>query len=195
MKHLNLICIRHGESLANVDNDVYFKTPDHEILLTEKGKQQAYELSERLSTLYPDKSKNRVIHSPWTRAVDTAAPLARLTDYSLISDSVIHELVYLTSFKDMENHKNFADPDRLRFSIMWEKNGAEESFNDVYIRARLFLQDLILNRYSFEDGDNVFIVSHGVFLSALRAAIDHVPFVDENHIGNCQYFERSIRTL
>ena len=37
----NLYLIRHGESQANVDEEVYKSIPDHRIALTDKGQTQA----------------------------------------------------------------------------------------------------------------------------------------------------------
>jgi hypothetical protein len=46
-----LILIRHGESLANTDHNVYATMPDNKIPLTEKGRLQATYIGKRLKEI------------------------------------------------------------------------------------------------------------------------------------------------
>lgn len=46
-----LILIRHGESLANTDHNVYATMPDNKIPLTEKGIKQARYIGKKLKEL------------------------------------------------------------------------------------------------------------------------------------------------
>lgn len=51
MRPDKIILVRHGESMGNVDKQVYLETPDYAVRLTEQGKEQALILGERLRVL------------------------------------------------------------------------------------------------------------------------------------------------
>jgi len=69
---MTLYLTRHGESFANIDVKEHYKTPNAEIELTDKGKEQAAEVGERLFDKIPA-GKIILWSSPYKRAVDTAA--------------------------------------------------------------------------------------------------------------------------
>lgn len=198
--NLNLILIRHGQSEGNVDHEVYYQKPDHYIKLTEKGIQQAIELGKKLKEEYFEENKNRVIFSPWERAKTTASIISSfikpLTSYE---DSLTHEIALNHSLKEMvETRKEFASPEKDEYSFYWYKEHTAESYADVYKRARIFYQDLIINKYKFKDNDNVFIVSHGVFILMLKAVILNTSVDDilkERWLGNCETWKTSIETI
>lgn len=192
MKTINLICIRHGQSEANIDIDLYYTKPDHKIELTAVGSGQAIQLYNELEKLYPSSNKNKIICSPWIRAKQTAQKLKELSSFSVIEDPLIHEMLVMNSFDEMNTNKDFNCTKRIDFSQYWHKTGSSESYIDAYNRARTLLQDLILNRYNLNDGDNLFIVSHGIFLSMLEIAIDKNSIDKERHLGNCEYFTRTL---
>ena len=193
--NLNLICIRHGQSEANADVNIYYSKPDHLIELTELGLQQAKYLKTNLEGHYGIKDNNRIITSPWTRAKQTANELQDLSDYTIIEDPLIHEMIVMASFEEMKNLKDFNDPKRHEFSPYWHKTGSSVSYVDAYQRARIFIQDLLLNRYGFNDNDNIFIVSHGIFLSMLEVALNNQPIEKEKHLSNCKYFTHRLTNV
>ena len=99
------------------------------------------------------------------------------------------------SFEEMQGKEYL--PKRGRdFSEHYFKEGTSESIMDTYKRARLFVQDLVLNRYNFQDGETVAIVAHGNFLVTLNAVIKHYSldqFKHDDYIGNCHYFEETLK--
>lgn len=195
MKTINLICIRHGQSEANIDTNIYYTKPDHKIELTAVGTGQAIVLYEELNNIYTNIFTNKIICSPWIRAKQTAQELKELSSSSIIEDPLIHEMLVMNSFDEMGTDKDFNCNKRIDFSQYWHKTGSSESYVDAYNRARTFLQDLILNRYNLNHGDNLFIVSHGIFLSMLEIAIDKNSIEEERHLGNCEYFTRTLDIL
>lgn len=195
MKTINLICIRHGQSEANVDNSIYYTKPDHKIELTAVGSGQAFVLYKELEKEYPNYKTNKIITSPWVRAKQTAEELKDLSFFPIIEDPLIHEMLVMNSFDEMGTNKDFNCSKRIDFSQYWHKTGSSESYIDAYNRARTFLQDLILNRYNLNHGDNLFIVSHGIFLSMLEIAIDKNTIRKERHLDNCKYYTRTLNIL
>lgn len=193
--NLNLICIRHGQSEANTDVKVYYNKPDHLIELTEKGINQAQNLKTELESQYHVKTNNRIITSPWVRAKQTASQIKDISAYGIIEDPLIHEMIVMASFEEMRTTKDFNDPERHKFSPYWHKTGSSESYADAYARARIFIQDLLLNRYNFYDNENIFIVSHGIFLSMLEVALNNQPLEKESHLHNCKYFTHRLTNV
>lgn len=193
MKTIKLICIRHGQSLANVDKSIYETTPDFKIPLTPYGEQQATELGKVLAKEHDIKT---ILHSPWTRAAQTAKLIHDQNPLShFIEEPLIHEISIMHSFEEMVG-KEYLPKRGKDFSEHYFKEGTSESLMDAYIRARIFIQDLVLNRYEFEDGDTVAIVAHGTFLVTLKAVLKHYSlsqFKHKDHINNCEYFIETLK--
>lgn len=79
--------IRHGESLANIG----VATPDPaSIPLTEKGKEQAQRVAELFS-----RQPDLIIHSAYSRTLETAAPLIERFPETKVEVWPIHEFTYL----------------------------------------------------------------------------------------------------
>lgn len=47
--------------------------------------------------------------------------------------------------------------------------------------------------YGFND--NIFIVSHGIFLSMLEVALNNQPIEKEKHLSNCKYFTHRLTNV
>lgn len=65
-----IILVRHGESEANVNNNLYSNTPDWLIHLTEKGRNQAREVGKKIKELVGDEPVY-FYYSPFTRTRET----------------------------------------------------------------------------------------------------------------------------
>lgn len=70
MKPTNIFVIRHGQSLGNVDKEVYAKTPDYALTLTEEGVAQARVVGQRLRE-HIGFDQFAVYYSPYFRARQT----------------------------------------------------------------------------------------------------------------------------
>lgn len=196
---INLILVRHGQSEGNVDESVYYTKPDHKIELTPLGETQATEVGKQLNQLYPFKDKNTLVHSPWTRAKNTARLISEQVSLSkFVEDPLIHEISIVNSFSCMETKEDFESDEKNEFSHYWHKTGTSENYADVYQRARVFYQDLLLNKYKLNEDDNLIVVSHGVFLLMLRGVIKNISvddILDERWLKNCQTEQHLIDVL
>jgi broad specificity phosphatase PhoE len=85
-----IILIRHGESLANVNANYYF-WPDQAIILTEKGAQQAMELSKKINSLLDISGTTKIISSRLTRAMLTADIACHHTGLEIHRDHRLNE--------------------------------------------------------------------------------------------------------
>ncbi|KAG5469495.1 hypothetical protein LSCM1_02717 [Leishmania martiniquensis] len=78
-----LLLVRHGESVANVNREVYSNTPDWKIPLTALGRQQAYDCGKRLRNIIQDE-KLYIYYSPYARTRQTLCEIRRSFDESQI---------------------------------------------------------------------------------------------------------------
>ncbi len=74
-----IILVRHGESMGNVDESAYVKTPDWKVPLTEKGRQQASDAGEKLADIIGD-GQVFFYYSPYKRTRETVDGLLEHID-------------------------------------------------------------------------------------------------------------------
>ena len=85
-----VVLIRHGESLANV-NPSYYYGPDQAIILSERGVQQALELSKAMKTLTSICGDAKIISSKLIRAMLTADIACHQMDVEIHRDHRLNE--------------------------------------------------------------------------------------------------------
>jgi broad specificity phosphatase PhoE len=150
---------RHAESLSNAGG----KTLDPEgIPLTEHGLRQARDLAWSLR-----EAPQRLITSPFRRAIDTAKPIDARFPGAINEVWPIQEFTYLDPATCVGT--NWADR-KPRIDIYWARldpayvdgEGAE-SFSTLLARARQFLHDLT----EHDDGLTI-AVTHGQFMQATK---------------------------
>lgn len=200
MININLICVRHGESEANVDPNIYFQKPDKDIDLTDLGRSQAINTGKTLKSL-SNRFNSKIVYSPWKRAKDTANLIHKeleLAPYRLIEDPLIYEISLSHSFKEMREQPLFFFEDKSNYSHYWYKEGTAENYSDVYKRARIFYQDIILNKYDITEDSNLIVVSHNLFLIMLKAVIDNQNIESINNdkgLLNAGYYTRTLKVM
>ena len=150
---MKLYVARHGETLWNAQNKVCGRT---DIPLTETGLKQAQLLAARTEDL----KINRIIASPLTRAVQTAAPTAErlgleiATDERLIEQNYgIYEGVDRQDPRFLQNKRQFA----FRYP-------GGESMMDVAVRVYSLIREL---KETFP-GENILLVCHGGVCRLIR---------------------------
>jgi len=159
-----IILVRHGQSLANVDESVYAKVPDGRIPLTEQGEQQAREAGTRIAQLVGNESVYFYV-SPLLRTRQTFREIARQLPpgmWKAREEPRVRE----------QEWGNFQDPalmpqafkERKVVGKFFYRFPSGESGADVYDRASGFLDTLFR---SFEEEtvpENYVIVTHGLFI-------------------------------
>ncbi|MFT4148525.1 MAG: phosphoglycerate mutase family protein [Micrococcaceae bacterium] len=155
-----IFLIRHGESLANIDPNVYEHIPDYRIPLTEKGINQAKEAGKRIR----EESNGlpfTVYVSPYLRAYQTLDHLG-LDD--LIERTIEEPRLREQDWANFQNPKEIVKQKKLRdvyghFFYRFE-NG--ESGSDVYDRVSGFLETMYRHFTKEQLHENVLIVTHGL---------------------------------
>lgn len=158
---ITLSLIRHGQSTANVDANIYRTTPSHQIPLTSLGKQQALDLdlSESKATC--------ILYSPFDRAVDTALLINHKLRLPSYEDPLLGEQELAHSYDMLHTH-SYRSQSCLDFGEFYFKEHGRESMFDVYKRARSFLLDVKTGRYGAHT--DIIVVTHGVFINACIVA-------------------------
>ena len=183
---MKLYLIRHGESEANVDNSVYFSTPDHQINLTPRGVNQALGVSKKLSPLLSPNKFTLLIHSPFHRAKMTAHYINSVVQLNMKECPLIYEQLYKPSFASFKEPYTSYSEEALDFGKYWYKEGSLESINDCYQRAVQFYTLLKTGYYDFVE--QLVIVSHGTFLRCLIGVIKQQSVDEMMHspdLDNC----------
>jgi len=145
-----VICARHAESEANVA-EVYEDVGTSP--LTEKGKKQAKELAEKLSS----EGIEVILSSPFVRAVQTAEPIAKKFGITIQTLEALRELNHgnFANQKNDETSRESRNEFRADPDIKFGETG--ESKNDIRTRIREVVE-IIRRDYT---GKTVLVMSHG----------------------------------
>lgn len=201
----NIYVIRHGESIANIDESVYKTIADHAIPLSENGHLQARRAGSALSSLLciDTHSKIRLWTSPYLRARQTSLHIyeAIQSKYPQIE---LRENVNLCeqqfglfsnlSTEEIAKHYPFVlEQYNLKVAQggkFWARVPLGESRFDVALRVQqafsLFYRDAELN--GIED---LIIVCHGSTMRAFIMMWLHLPFEwfeKEENPNNCDIY-------
>jgi broad specificity phosphatase PhoE len=163
-----IILARHGQSEANVDHKIYTHTPDNQISLTEKGKEQAREAAQHLKNIIGHESIKFMV-SPYLRGLQTYEIIR-----SVYTDNVI--TTHIDPRLREQEFGNFRNTDPNVVDKMFEErrkvgkfyyrflNG--ESGADVYDRANNVLDYIFRSIDDIEkyQHQNIVLVCHGLFM-------------------------------
>jgi broad specificity phosphatase PhoE len=160
---VRIILLRHAESLGNVDELAYTRTPDHALPLTTRGEEQARKAGAEVRALLDGPVAAYV--SPYVRALRTFAlldvavertvpePRLREQDWGNLQDPVEQEV---------EKRK------RHEFGHFFYRLPHGESGADVDDRVASFLNNLELRiAKDHSHPDTVLVVSHGLTMRLL----------------------------
>jgi broad specificity phosphatase PhoE len=162
-----LVLIRHGQSVANVDDTEYERTPDWKIALTPKGEAQASDAGARLSALVQAEPVYLYV-SPYRRAQQTLRHArTHLNEAAIIGEREDPRL----REQDMGNYQSsdgMKDQWRERdeFGRFFYRFPNGENGADVCDRVSSFLDSAFRERSvsSHPADTNVVVVSHGLMI-------------------------------
>lgn len=186
-----IILVRHGESKANVNKQLWSTVPDSKIDLTDQGIIQAEILGKKLRNLIGDNSKVKFFVSPFLRTMQTYRYILKSFDErkcSMIQEPTIREQER-GNLQDAEQSE--IDDGRYKVGRFFFRYKEGESGADVYDRASSFLASLYRNMDNFRRAkyDNYVVVTHGLFIRLfltryLRLSIEE--FETLKNPGNCE---------
>jgi broad specificity phosphatase PhoE len=157
-----MILLRHGQSEFNVHFTVTRRDPGIEDpRLTELGHRQA----EQAAAALAKEGIERIITSPYTRALQTAAPLARMLDVPVLVNPVVRErfaFVCDIGTPCAELARAWPEHDFSAIEDVWWP-AIEEPADGVVARAALFRAEMS----ALPDWSNTVVVSHWGFILAM----------------------------
>lgn len=168
-KPQNIILIRHGQSVVNVDKTIFAHTRDHEVPLTEKGRAQALQAGHYvLEEMAFGDGRLQVYLSPYRRTRETFAYFLRGMNLPL--DVTVREDLRLRE-QDFGRHYTPQDANIERSrrddygKLLYRMfRGEGESGTDTADRVTTFLDTLHRDFEKESFPNNCLIVSHGITL-------------------------------
>lgn len=168
------IMIRHGEPTYEIVQSRGFKGLGHDLgQLTLQGREQAY-----LRALDNElKDAELIISSPYTRALETAAIISRITGIPLQVENDLHEwLIDTTMVYEIDDYRKASDE-------FWQSKGIRskdtlypwESIDSVKNRV-----DKVLEKYL--DYKKVIVVCHGIVINSQTFLGDNLGYCDKRII-------------
>lgn len=184
---VTLYLVRHGQSAANVDKNVYRTTADHAIDLTDLGLQQGREAGQFLQgELTRANKKTIILRSPYARARQTEAVVAealgdRAVERVELVEMAEQQLGLFDGVPDAERAAHFPD-EYQRFMLQHEFSGAfwarppqGESPYDVYKRANT-VTGFVKFASRRMDIDAFVLVGHANWMQCFAMAWCNQPF-------------------
>lgn len=183
---VTLYLVRHGQSEANVNKNVYREKPDHMIGLTPLGTSQAAEAGQYMATQFSGTEKAILLRSPYQRARDTEDAIAETMrphieervelpelaeqQYGLFDGVPPDELA--TTFPEEYSRFILAQKSLGRF---WARPPQGEALFDVYQRATTVAHYI---RFAHRRAtiNNFIIVAHGNWLQCFLMAWCNFPY-------------------
>jgi broad specificity phosphatase PhoE len=190
MKPKHIIIVRHGQSEANVNKELYENTPDHMMQITEKGREQAAKCGQQLKSLL-DGKRITVWQSPYMRTRQTAETIISQldnTDIKIKEDPRLREQEW-GNFYTLEQGRR-ENEERKRHSDFFYRVTNGESGADVYDRISTFLETL---HRDFSDDDwteNILISTHGITALIFLMRFFHCKYEEyetADRFNNCDY--------
>ncbi|ADD67045.1 Phosphoglycerate mutase [Denitrovibrio acetiphilus DSM 12809] len=190
MKPKHIIIVRHGQSEANVNKELYENTPDHMMQITAKGREQAAKCGQQLKPLL-DGKKITVWQSPYMRTRETAETIISQLDEAEVKikeDPRLREQEW-GNFYTMEQGRR-ENEERKRHSNFFYRVSNGESGADVYDRISTFLETL--HRDFNEDNwtEDILISTHGITALIFLMRFFHWRYEEyetANKFANCDY--------
>lgn len=159
------IFIRHGEPRYDEVVARGFKNQGYDLgKLTDRGLKQAEQvaLDEKL------KGATLIVSSPYTRALQTAAIISRITNIPLTVENDLHEWMPDVTFSDRQD-LDLAYPEFMASKGIRQKNNKFkwETMEMVQERTRLAIKPYL-------NHDKVIVVCHGIVMSSFTDINDMI---------------------
>ncbi|KAG8459540.1 hypothetical protein KFE25_012875 [Diacronema lutheri] len=163
-----IFLVRHGQSRGNVDETLYSVIADHDMELTELGREQARCAGRFLRAITGD-GPVHCFHSPYRRASQTLAEIIGDFDPAKVAtrEEVLLREQEFGNFQDVELIRR-SKAERRRYGRFWYRFQNGESGADVHNRAADFLSTLFRQMdLSSKRAPHYIILAHGLFIRLL----------------------------
>jgi broad specificity phosphatase PhoE len=162
---VNIIIVRHGETDSNKEKVMMGQS---DVPLNESGHLQAYNLGKYLLSNYTIK---KIYSSDLKRAVQTTREILKFyPDYSPIYMKELRERAVGSEFvgKPYQIYDNFIRDGTPNGKFNIKKKAIDgESIIDFYNRVKQSIEKIFSEISSFNNDENVLLISHGGFIRVL----------------------------
>jgi broad specificity phosphatase PhoE len=191
MKAKRIFIVRHGQSAANVDKQVYTHTPDYAVRLTEVGKRQAFEVGEKIKGIIGDETVQFYV-SPFYRTRETAIEMRKsILAHGFREDVRLREQEWQTRFMAEQGFHQQVHEERAAYGYYYYRFNGGESPADCYDRLSGFLDTLHRDMEKEDFPENVIIVSHGIAMRVFLQRWFHLSvesFEELKTPKNCEFY-------
>ncbi len=184
MAIVDIVLVRHGESLGNVAREaaeaegadrIPLEWRDADTPLSDLGRAQAAAAATAVAGLEPRPTE--LWASPYRRAADTAAALGRTLDVEPLIDERLRdrELGVLDGFTTHGVRRQFASETERRRTLgkLYYRPPGGESWSDVALRARSFLTDPVPGETPAGDR-RIVVVTHDAVVLLIRFILERL---------------------
>lgn len=179
--------VRHGHSTANAADtaareggleELEIEGRDADVELSSTGREQVQALADWLAGLDRGRRPTLAVTSPYVRAEQTARGALERLDVPLLVDERVRErdmgrLEGLTAAGVRARHPDEAER-RERLGKFWHQPPSGESWADVALRVRSFLDEL---RHGY-DGERLWVFTHQAVVMAFRYVLEDLSEAD-----------------
>ncbi|MFA6801531.1 MAG: histidine phosphatase family protein [Acholeplasmataceae bacterium] len=163
----HFIFIRHGEPRYDETQNIWQKSVGYNFgKLTENGEDQALEVAKNPLL----KDADIIVSSPYTRALQTAAIISRITGIKLVIENDLHEWNPDTNFIfDFEDNLPFEEYLKNKGIHQLDDKYRWEAYKDIKKRVELSL-------LRYKNYKKVIVVSHGIVMSTVTRFDDVIEY-------------------
>ena len=196
MKPENIFILRHGQSLGNVDREIYKTVPDYAVPLTYIGHQEAENVGKDLYDIVGDSTVQFYV-SPFWRTRQTYIGIRKSFThsnnyYSYYEDPRLREQEWGQARANEEMGYQEVDEERDTYGHFYYRFSNGESCADVFDRISDFMGTMFRDFEKKEYPRNVIIVSHGMTMRLFLMRWYHCSveeFETWGNPANCGYFQ------
>jgi broad specificity phosphatase PhoE len=157
-KTKNIIVLRHGTSVANLDKSVYDRVPDYRVELAPKGREQAAKAAEHLAREFGERPVG-VYVSSFVRTVQTEQIAGRLLNKAFHrEDCRLREREWTGR---LQSYDLRSEHERKEYGNFFYRYHGGESCADAAERGYSFKRDFINEMEKKGSPDDFLLVSHG----------------------------------
>jgi broad specificity phosphatase PhoE len=182
---------RHGESIGNVNKEIYKTVPDYAVELTENGHRQANEVGKKISDIIGQDQTVQFYVSPFWRTRQTFLGIAnhfKPENIRYYEDMRLREQEWGSQHLTGINWG--AEKDRDAFGHTYYRFDDGESCADTFDRKSDFLGTMFRDFQKTDFPRNVVIVTHGMSSRVLIMRFFHATveeFESWKNPKNCEY--------
>jgi broad specificity phosphatase PhoE len=184
MKPKQIILVRHGESQGNVNKAIYETVPDYALQLTDKGRDQAYQVGLKLETEYGLLNQPVMFYvSPFWRARQTFEQIYERFLYEPYREDARLREQDWGNLREIDVHQ-LIQGQRDGYGSFFYRFPNGESGADVEDRISSFLDTLHRDFEKPNFPGNVVIVTHGFTMRVFIKRFFHYTTEDFEILAN-----------